>query len=254
MKILAQLSENIAGFRKPCTELGHEWAWWEDGVAAFDAFDINQPDIAFLDHKLLDGPTMKRIGEYEGNLPLVVAQMVGLDLYFHISTDVLPKAFRGVRVPAAVDTESFYEPSQIDPLDCRMAVVADKASELEPLLFPVGKYNIRIFGPLWRNTVQYVGDIQIDQLRNIYNAAQMCYATTAKDAVRIVACGGLAVSLNPDLDALGDGFVVDIDRLKKLLECDCRDNAMLEMQRAAVLPQLTYGNILQQLKDKGLEI
>lgn len=257
-KILAHLSDNIAGFRQPCVDIGHEWIWWEDGIPAFDAFDIHKPDIAFIDHSMINGALIKRLREYEKPLPLVIAQEVGNELFFHYANQLLPKAFHGVSTHAAVDTFAFYEqkPDGIEPPGCRLTVVCDhdKAPELKPFLFPVNKYKIRIYGPYWPNTVQYVGGISMDDMRMLYSSSPMSYATSPKEAVRIVACGGLSVSLNESVAVLGEGFVVSEDRLKELLECDGCDSTMLEQQREAVFPNLTYNNILTRLIDKGLEL
>jgi hypothetical protein len=253
MKILAHLSENIAGFSKPCKDAGHEWIWWEDGVAAFDAFDRHQPDVAFLDHKMINGAAMKRIAEYEGGLPMIIAQEVGLGLCFHYNNAVLSKAFTGVTVPVVVDTNAFYVDEADHDMECDIAIVCEPDEKLRPLLFPVGKHNVRIYGPRWPNTVQYVGNISVDELRRLYLSADITYVGSAKEAVRVAACGGIAVSMNKDVDAaLGEAFYTE--SIESLLG---ENNAYRVGRREAqqkVAAELTCENILERLKEKGLKL
>jgi hypothetical protein len=253
MKILAHLSENIAGFSKPVKDAGHEWCWWEEGIPAFDAFDHFQPDAAFLDHKMLDAATMKRIGEYEKGLPLVIAQEVGIDLSFHVSNQVLNKAFHGVTVPAVVDTFTFYEDEADEAMECDIAIVCEPDERLRPLLYPVGKYDVRIYGPRWLNTIQYVGNISVEELRRLYISASMVYVDSAKEAVRVAACGGVAVSMNKDVDAaLGEAFYTD--SVESLLGETTAYRVGRREAQQAIIHDLTCERILERLKEKGLEI
>lgn len=253
MKILAHLSEHVAGFSKPCKDAGHEWIWWEDGVAAFDIFDHHQPDMAFLDQKMIDGATFKRIAEYENGLPLIIAQEVGIDLNFHITNKAPNTTFHGITVPAVVDTNTFYKDDPDPDMACDIAIVCEPNEALRPLLFPVGKYNVRIYGPRWINTIQYVGNIAVDEMRRLYASAKIVCVDSANEAVRVTACGGVAVSMNKDVDAsLGEAFYVE--SIESSLEESTASQEERRKKQQEVIKPLTCENILEQLKSKGLKI
>ena len=185
---------------------------------------------------------------------MVIAQEVGEEQYFHFNTKCLPKAFNGVRVPAAVDTNAFYEVPKADDMTCDLAITCEYDAKLMSIMFPIGKHNVRIYGPKWLNTMQYLGNISVDELRTLYVSAKVCYAKTAKEAVRIAACGGLAISMEWNVEsALGECFYVE--RLETVLD---QDNTQLferwQQQQKIVLPDLTYESVFKQLQEKGLEL
>ena len=262
MKIIAHLTEPIAGFHDLAIADGHTWTWW-DNEPAFDIFDRVDPDLVILDSGKLDTSTFKRMGEYKDGIPTIRVTQLPSEILFHVDTHFLTIEFQGIRVPAIVDTNTFVEGSVIEELKCDLAMIGPPNKNVKQLLYPIGKYNVKLFGPQrWTGVVQYMGNIGLEEQRNIYRSAALCYADTPQEDVRIVACGGCVISMEESVgDALGEFFIAkDIEHLSTLMESPnealqgslfCQAQSLLLHRQPQYVqcrfPLLQKQNLLQQL-------
>lgn len=256
MKILAHLSELIAGFHDLAVADGHKWVWW-DNEPAFDVFDRVDPNLVILDSGKLDGAIFKRIGEYKNGIPTIRVAQLSSEVLFHVGTGPLTMKFQGIRCPAIVDTKVFVEGKICEELKCDLAMVGMPNKHIKQLLYPVGKYNIKIFGEhRWPGIVQYMGNVELEEQRNIYKSASLCYADTPQEAVKIVACGGCVISLEKSVqNALGEFFIAeDIEHLSLLMDMSNEGLQRMRNKQVDECLYLTHQYIYSKLKkmDIGL--
>ena len=211
--------------------------------------------VGYFSQDGLEPGLLRCLEERGKEFPYMVASRDDQTMYRCMNVEHIKGDFPVLVVPTIVDTEAFYQVDSNPDLVCSLAYVGPPNLLIKRLLYPVGKYNVKIFGSNnWHGIAQYMGGITLEEQRQLYNSAVVSYANTPEEAARISACGGCAISLDDEvLAALGETFcVADIDELTGVMQLmkqwPQKRQKLINKQQEVVLPALTFQATLDKLK------
>jgi hypothetical protein len=200
MKFVVTKDPFFAGLQHDIVDAGHEWYWWPTGKPAFDVFDEEKPDVVITTEL-----TTSMLKCWNDNIIAVQPNAERTQIRVNNKEFVLNPM---------VDTHAYQHTEPVDHLRCELARVGPINDVVRRLCYPVGKYNIKIFGDDnggGYGVAQYLGKITHQEECQVYASALMTYVETIEEALKVVACGGCPVTTNKlsatfaeQLDCYGD--------------------------------------------------
>lgn len=212
MKILAQAKPHntLAGFQRAVVKAGHQWVWWEEEhTPAFDVFDSYKPDILFCMEDY--SRAVKKCIE-ERKIPFVIGHY---DDPFTFT--VQPVDDESIRLAYGwlADT-NFFKPSVGgNNIWCELGVVAAPNPTIINLCFNnLNTINIKImYEEPWK-VAQYIGVPKLEDKRNLYNISLAVFVDTVLEAMRVIACGSIPITIDQELSDCVNGDIPLFDKDK----------------------------------------
>ncbi len=197
MNILAQAipGNTYAGFQRAVQNDGHRWVWWEEGnTPAFDVFDEVSPDVVF--YTSLTRALSKCIRRFKTTCvysnrktPFIFVMVNGRE---HIATKTFDFEY-------LVDNLTYYvndEPPAV-ALTCDVGVACRPNKTALNLFADPRELNVKVVSETPWSVSQYLGFMSIHQKREFYKASSVVMVDDVMEAVKVMACGSLPVSVIP---------------------------------------------------------
>jgi hypothetical protein len=248
-KVLLQPHEDTIGFASILEMLGCKILWWDEKqTPAFDIFHLENPDLVVFKE-----PCSKALEKciWNNKTPYMMVKNDG-----HMEVDSGNTPHINVPIPPLVDHLRLFPVIPEPKLFCDVAYIGSPNDSVLKLCLPIGRFNIKIAGPQHWPAVQHIGDITIEQARQLYSSAKVVYAETVKDALWATACGTAFITKNKDtLQIWNDdiNFIVEddeelVDRVAHFAE----NNIAMGKEQATefwntAIPQHTYQTFIVPL-------
>jgi hypothetical protein len=236
VKFVCQHTPLLYGLHHEIIREGHDWFWWAKGKPVFDVFDEEQPDVVIVEE--VTPHLMICIEETKGRTKIVRWNNINPTIAVGSTTINTP--------PYLVDTDvySFTEPNGC--LRCELASIGPIDTTLKKLCYPVGEINIKLFGKDnggGYGLTQYLGDINsIDDEKSIYASATLTYVRHTTEALKVLACRGLPITVkNYDVNT---DFCVKVDDHLDIIDLIHNWNTVNPQLRIEVCDML-YNNFLE---------
>jgi hypothetical protein len=206
MNILAQAipGNTYAGFQRAVQNDGHRWVWWEeDNTPAFDVFDEVRPDIVFCTS--WTSSLNKCVNEFnvtsvfgDKNIPFVFVVRKSNNTITTFNFEYL------------VDNLIYYVDDEppMNALACDVGVACRPNKTALNLCADPRELNIKIISETPWSVSQYLGFMSIHQKREFYRASSIVMVDDVTEAVKVMACGSLPVSVIP-IDSLTVWHTID---------------------------------------------
>jgi hypothetical protein len=183
MKFVVTTDPFFAGIQHDIVDAGHEWYWWPADKPTFDVFDEQKPDVLITTE--VTTSMLKCITNQT-----IVAQLKGNDPCLYVNDKHL--IFQPM-----VDTHAYQPTEPVDHFQCQLARVGPIDDVVRKLCYPVGKYNIKIFGDDnggGYGVAQYLGKLTHQEECQVYASALLTYVDSPWDALKVIACGGCPIT------------------------------------------------------------
>jgi hypothetical protein len=197
MKFVVTTDPFFAGLQHDIVEAGNEWYWWPEGKPTFDVFDEIQPDVLVTTE--VTTSMLKCLKDFLCNLTQDTNNIILVQLNRQLSQ--IHVGNQEIMFGPMVDTHSYRPTAPVDYFQCQLARVGPIDNIVRRLCYPVGQYNIKIFGDDnggGYGVAQYLGKITHQEECQVYASALLTYVETMEEALKVVACGGCPVSTNKD--------------------------------------------------------
>jgi len=244
MRILGETDSVIAGFKNISERTGNIWAWWNQGKPIFDAFDEYDPELIMTRSK----PRGLDKCLQEKQIPWV--EFTDSEIVIHERLDVFRK-----KIDPLVDNLLFYPTEEELLFRSDIAYIGPVNTTMIKMCLPICRYMIKIAGPQHWPVVQYIGDVNPDQARTLYNSTKIAYAETIEDAIKAAACKTIFVTTNkeivkfmPEASALfADSFEKLTSVISKYLSDSEKKTETAETLYNVVVPMFTHANELWRI-------
>lgn len=183
MKFVVTTDPFFAGLQYDIVDAGHQWYWWPAGKPTFDVFDEEKPDVVMTTE--LTTSMLKCLTK---DIIVVKAPFDNPGLYVNNKFLVFPPM---------VDTHAYQHTEPVNHFKCELARIGPIDDVVRRLCYPVGKYNIKVFGDDnggGYGIAQYLGKITHQEECQVYASALLTYVDSPWDALKVVACGGCPVT------------------------------------------------------------
>ena len=195
MKILVTTqSEKSIGLHNAAISLGHQsYLWSEENKSTFDVFHELEPEVVIIDSWQISRSLKKCIESRISSLKVLVCS----------------------ELPSLADNV-IHKPGQFsNHLKSEFAIIGPQDSSLVlPFCYPVGKYDIRIYGGYkWKDIVQHVGQININTFNDICASSSYMvnFSNNRQLSYNILAAGGIPVhhtKYASDMREFGDFAII----------------------------------------------
>ena len=231
MKALLRNDFLLLGFGYPLSEYGFDIAIWNGPISEYDIFDREEPNIIFANSHDLTPAFIKCLNEK----PNVITILFDKDEHKHSLNPlkwtfyVIPERkkdlpieginlqeYQQIILPPMVDTKLFF-PVDKDPLlECDLGVWGPQNDIVYSMCYPIGKLNIKIFGPDPWSQPQYMGMTSHENRLRLYRSAKVCWVHNIDEALRIAACKGVMISNKKEVSEVFGN--VNINNAQDLIE------------------------------------
>jgi len=186
MKILCKHHPDVMGLAMAFDKLGHETFLWQD-TPAFDIFDEINPDVFVLTTKA-DRAMEKCIEERP-------------DMHTMIQVDPNMWILDGeeTEFPNVVDDISFHHVEPNPNMASDITYIGSPNPMIMSLAYPIGKFNLKIFGPHPWPIPQYLGFIGTDEHCQAYSSAKIVFVTNMTEALRAINCKAFCLTDREDI-------------------------------------------------------
>ena len=193
MKILAQTTPGClySGFKKCAEKSGHKWIWWDiKHTPAFQVFKDINPDMFISCYSQADNKDIDRCLRYFN--PKIVMIQNGNKFDFGINGI-------GLSYPILFDTNTNYGRPPLSYMECDLASVGEEDAFVQNLCYPIGKYNIKVFGPQKWSVPQYMGTLSYEGKLSLFNSAKAIFSNKLEDIAIALQIGKACFSILKDL-------------------------------------------------------
>ncbi|GAF93258.1 unnamed protein product, partial [marine sediment metagenome] len=209
MKFLVSADNFFAGLQYDIVETGHEWYWWTKDKPTFDVFDEVKPDVLMTTQ--ITPSILKCLND---NIVVII---------YNEKTNTLTVNDTQLALEALVDTNAFKITQPSEEFACEVACVGKPDDTIRKLCYPIGDFHVKIFGDDsggGYGLPQYLGRVTHEEECQIYASALFTYIDNTRDALKVIMCGGHAISTNESLEQYAD-IVDSYKELTELIE-ECR--------------------------------
>lgn len=202
MKILCKHHPDIMGLAMAFDKLEHETFLWQD-VPAFDIFDDVKPDV-FVSMEV-DRATAKCLKERP-------------EIHTMICVEKNVWAIDGeeTELPHVVDDITFHRVEPNPHMVSDVTYVGSPNPMVMSLAYPVGKFNLKIFGPHHWPIPQCLGFVSTDQHCQAYSSAKIVFVTNIVEGMRAINCKAFCltdrkeVAEELDMNLVEEGDLEDV--------------------------------------------
>lgn len=176
MILIGIQNQKTAGIFWACKKENIPVLMWDmQGLPPFDAVNLYKPKMIIID-------------KTQFNRPIEKIESKGVKILF---TEDIPILANTV----------FYQPGQYRKcFESDLTVIGNQPEDwVRPLLYPIGKYNVKIFGSYkWRECIQYLGNLNQKEFSDACVSAN--YVLNVSDdptlTYNIMAAGGIPIVAN----------------------------------------------------------
>ena len=196
MKILAQAvpDNTIAGFQRAAEHDGHTWVWWEEQhTPTFDVFDEVKPDMLFF----METTRSLEKCVVEHNVHTIQGDANNpFTFRLKTTTSKEPYVFPCDRL---VDAHMFCPGDKDDAYICDIGITCEPCSIGVNLCYPVGNVSVKVMCETPWGVPQYLGNGSLADKCALYRSANIIVVDSMMEAMRVMSCGSIPVSVNPEV-------------------------------------------------------
>lgn len=244
MKILAQAHPQtlMRGFKSAAEKDGDKWIWWDiNHTPAFQVFKDIQPDI-FITHsdQINNIDIQKCLKQFKTNKTIIQIKDK-----FIFNIDIYGKKFivaKQLVYPILFDTINKYSTPPFEFMRCDLVSVGEEDSFIQHLCYPIGRYNIKVFGSKRWSVPQYMGDISVSGKIKFYNSARTIFSNNLEDIAIALQLGKPCYTKN----SLVEGICNYSDSDKELEEMFSNNTHTIPLPN--IFEENTYEKAWQKIK------
>ena len=175
MKILCKHHPDIMGLAVAFEKLGHETFLWQN-TPAFDIFDEINPDVFILTTKA--DRAMEKCIEARPDMHTMV----------QVDQNIWILDGEEMELPNVVDDITFHHVDPNPHMESDVVYIGSPNPMVMSLAWPVGKFNLKIFGPWTWPIPQYVGFVQTEEHCQAYSSTKIAFVTNIVEGMRAINC------------------------------------------------------------------